>query len=1139
MASPDASSVQTVKLKVLYTFDVDSKDNHLTRWPQSIQVNTCFLDNVSQIGVVDLRTCLEAIVTASPELTSQVEMDYAVYAYDYSEDDTPLVGQGLLSKNIGEEDMEQENEAMITGRITKGLMGLLNKNAQPTLEVKLRLKPVATAVQRQRSGSVSSQDGRPSWLQNPEVALQRSASPMDTSGIENMQRMISEGGPPRDRDGYAHSRPGSRAGTPGVQQSYDQSQRQLADEYSRPSSRSAMRQPPQARRDSFSGYYSADETIEEGHARKRAKITKVNAPNKGSFNIEQQPDGLRAIAGKASSVRLHRPTPVHPPGLLNNVFSNEEPVRPPTPVPSTKATRPRGRPRKNAPSTLSAAPSVQAIQQKVDYSESAVLSPDDHRTRSVSSTPANIPSSPPVMPQQLLPRTSPVLPPMHTGSVDSGFGSGNMDDDIFGENGMVQFDDFDFNKAADVNLDLDFGQFDNQQYPPLFAGKTQIPEVQQVPTDNHHDIAQGYEPPASRAFLPPPSRPIERSQSFTPVTRPQTSMSSPKLAPAPYPRARQITEEQQKTLPKLVTRELAPIPASDPGTRKIERSQTWAPDSDALMSEALAGPDGFHNNMSRSKKRPGKEQTKARLENAIASGAMPPYCDNCGCIETPAWRRGYAKVFDCPYDDIETGLGSGDIVYKHPLTNHEDGAIKTFRGYKTDKRPEDESNGWKQICLCNPCGLWFHKQKCPRPKEKWQKAPKGKRKRNGKGPKAAKKPNAPPNPRSDAPTPASDDSSPADTDALDYDNDEDMQDMQGGEDEATEPQLPPMPRDTRASSADPPAQGLRRATKAAQEQRQIQSSPTKGGRSEADPIDVDLTPKPLRRQLFPSPDKAPSAPGSGHGSGSNPRNGALLPSFVRRSPRLTRTKDVFQISGIAGAVALTADGKENIMPELAVEHSSMSIDDLFEANGDASLLPPSTPQRRSERLLSKTPQQGFGAEVSANIQRTPNLRTPRHKQAQHPLTAALLGTAVKDVTEMTPFSRSIQDALNGAFVTPGKDKGSRKSTPHKGVSFDFPDLPSLKGSSPFSNDMPFNIAFSELPTDIQTDMTMFSTDGPIPSSPPNYLHFIDPKGNGEHISDEWSHMEEQTAKTSSYPDPTELGIAPTGTPRRSPRNNNK
>lgn len=80
MASPNGVCIQTVKLKVLYNFDADQKNNHLTRWPHSLEVNTCFIDNASQIGVIDLRTCLEAVTTASPELASPdiTDMDLCV-----------------------------------------------------------------------------------------------------------------------------------------------------------------------------------------------------------------------------------------------------------------------------------------------------------------------------------------------------------------------------------------------------------------------------------------------------------------------------------------------------------------------------------------------------------------------------------------------------------------------------------------------------------------------------------------------------------------------------------------------------------------------------------------------------------------------------------------------------------------------------------------------------------------------------------------------------------------------------------------------------------------------------------------------------------------------------------------------------
>jgi hypothetical protein len=441
------------------------------------------------------------------------------------------------------------------------------------------------------------------------------------------------------------------------------------------------------------------------------------------------------------------------------------------------------------------------------------------------------------------------------------------------------------------------------------------------------------------------------------------------------------------------------------------------------------------------------------------------------------------------------------------------------------------------------CGLWFHKQKCPRPKEKWQRVSKARRKRGGKGAaKPPKKLNGPPNPRSDAPTPASDDSSPADTstEAPDgYDQDDDLQGLDDEMTDNNEPQLPPMPRQMRANSLGPNAQGLRRAQTAQLSQRQVQSSPTKGTEHDLDHTEADLTPKPLRRQLFPSPNKPLSAPGSTHGSVQAQRL-ELLPSFVRRSPRLTKTKDVFQVPGIAGAVALTADGKENVLPEAFVDHA-MSLDDLFDMVEDEPILPPSTPQRRSERLTSKTPQRSFGNELSSNALRSPGLRTPKAKQAQHPVATALLGSVVKDVADMTPFTRNVHEALHGQYIletlTPQRlKKTNKRVSPPKNVAFEFPDLPSLQGSSPSNNDNFFNVNFSELPTDIQTDLSMFSTDAPMPSSPPTFFQFINSDGENDHTIDDWGQVQDQHGVKSAYNGHGDNDIGSGQTPRRSPRN---
>ena len=189
----------------------------------------------------------------------------------------------------------------------------------------------------------------------------------------------------------------------------------------------------------------------------------------------------------------------------------------------------------------------------------------------------------------------------------------------------------------------------------------------------------------------PPRRPLSRSQSFAPPSH--ISMSSPKLAPAPMPRARQIEEERRSS-------KLSVVPASDPIGRNLHRSNTWTGDmSDFLNSDGPTGDEPRTRTGSR--KRVGKDQTRARLEAAIASGELPPYCDNCGAIETPAWRRAFRRDFDCPWDDVEISLEDGSCNFKEATEWNDDGSIKAFKGYKTTKRPEDREDEWIAISLCN------------------------------------------------------------------------------------------------------------------------------------------------------------------------------------------------------------------------------------------------------------------------------------------------------------------------------------------------------------------------------------------------------------------------------------------------------
>ncbi len=112
------------------------------------------MDETASIGVIELKTCIQAIVQCSPELLSRLGQDYTVYAYDYSEYDNPLVGQGMLSWALAAASPTpgapaQQSRQLITGRVCKNILGLFSNGVKETLEVKLRLVPVPTVLQNE------------------------------------------------------------------------------------------------------------------------------------------------------------------------------------------------------------------------------------------------------------------------------------------------------------------------------------------------------------------------------------------------------------------------------------------------------------------------------------------------------------------------------------------------------------------------------------------------------------------------------------------------------------------------------------------------------------------------------------------------------------------------------------------------------------------------------------------------------------------------------------------------------------------------------------------------------------------------------------------------------------------------------
>ncbi|KAK2028307.1 GATA transcription factor [Colletotrichum zoysiae] len=133
--------IKTMGLKVTYAF-ADSGESFLARHPELLTIRTVPIDDKLTVGMVDLKMCVQAVVKCSPELLSDVTRDFAVYAYDYSEPDEPLVGQGFLGWIVNNADGKQ-----IIGRATRNPLSVFSNGVKEILEIKLKLKPVAAMVQ--------------------------------------------------------------------------------------------------------------------------------------------------------------------------------------------------------------------------------------------------------------------------------------------------------------------------------------------------------------------------------------------------------------------------------------------------------------------------------------------------------------------------------------------------------------------------------------------------------------------------------------------------------------------------------------------------------------------------------------------------------------------------------------------------------------------------------------------------------------------------------------------------------------------------------------------------------------------------------------------------------------------------------
>ncbi|KAF1927659.1 uncharacterized protein M421DRAFT_421498 [Didymella exigua CBS 183.55] len=932
-----------MRVKVLYTFDDQNKSNCLARLPNALSIPVVSLDEDTQIGVIELKTCIQAIAAASPELTAKLGHDYTVYAYDFSEYETPLVGQGMLSWILASASPTpnapaEDSQSMVTGRVCKNILGLFSNGIKETLEVKLKLVPVPRYLQKEyvenmeRYHSLSQimPEGFDynAWSdflkENPtlgQLAQPRPNNPandshrLSTGGYEPFHQMLTRHSPsqePLQNDSFykqstnsfmsQHSRASSPANSIA-------SFRHIPyNPEPRPSSRASVRSDASTHtRQCQPDPQYIIEIQDDGPPRKRARITQATRPRNTPLTARN--DSLHKTAATASSVWLHRPIAA---SAASNLADAEMHPRAPTPRPGNRAFGTREPRRLPAPSVLRHS-SMDAGRPYISpydtgaFSTAAADSCDDERDGSPDGTPRDIPSSPPILSRHNSP--TPSSPPLPTFPqlTDSGFVSDvpmtREDDNV--EQGSTVPD------GSDPPTRSTSGAKPNG----TTKRRNQLARMEITPYDNSHKpwqevtpgpsdlLPQSYVPP-SRSFTREPYKKVAQSiESETAQTNPARSVASKAYAPG-LPRSQTLQERARQPFTDSfpfppVEQAQAPAkpgspdsimsqgsPESDAGVqvysreatpnapakrskaskpRGMPRSQTWSGAGEP-MSDAPTPSEGGELEAPRSgshAKR--KKYIKDKLEKAVATGDMPDHCHNCGEIETPTWRR--------PYTRIEYGTPEGIVIsptgivaYEVIETDPEHGGKPMYRIYRNKITPEEKAaKFYEPMNLCNPCGLWLVKNAKSRPQHMWDKS--------SKGAKAAKNRKRQPSTRSKSMCQGGDIASDAvvpPSDAV-------------GPESQVEKDMPPPSTAPRASSiaANDHIQNRdevhTNVEAEAALQRAIQSSPAGFRRTKDSSVDVDhdLTPRPTRRLLFPSPRKNGAAKSLELSEANSPTNEAV------------------------------------------------------------------------------------------------------------------------------------------------------------------------------------------------------------------------------------------------------------------------
>jgi len=973
-------------------------------------------------------------VSASPELVARLGQDYTVYAFDYSEYETPLVGQGMLSRCLAAASSTPsstafESETMVTGRVCKNLLGLFADGVKETLEVKLRLVPVPICLQTEYLASMEgSRDvsmGMPSgfdaagWSNllntNPFFPVQGSSIP-PSPAIDQATGFNGWGGSQMTGPGLQQmSRPSTPTlGLAAVNQSRPQSRASVNRRASIAQSVSSMQGNDMQNEISIE--------FEDGPAPKRARTMKANWRGPSAFATTS--DSLRVTASTAASIRNQRPSLG---GIATSNLDGDIGGRPPTPRPHSAMAR---------KSLLTRTTSL-AQEMSVHSSDGYVSQFGDGGTDGYNtspeksdrgSTPQDVPSSPPV-PRRPSPRqSSPAF-------ADSGFVSGPIDEcmteneeegqsPIEGETAAVE--SIEVPKKCGARPLLESGLLVEQVMP----GDPQLLPMRMLP----------------RPMKPPVvARPPSRSRMSK-----AGSMSSPGLAATALPS------------------EAAPPPMSMPPP-SFDRASSSVPyppsEPDRTSPELEPLPSNEEeSNTSRGKQANGpslkrKTAIQDRLARDIQAGKMPPYCRNCGDINTPTWRKTFMQIVNGnPEDRTEQELKL--IVGTEALKFDDNEKVVQYRQYKKFISTQEAIDGWQEVQLCNPCGIWLTKWTVMRPQDRWYKGVQPTRR--------SKKRNA----RELSEIPGSDAAAESNV----------------NQPEQSEPPAPqPRPRRSRTSSKlqrtqstaseafgerEQSVPSMPNAEAQAALQRAIQSSPPRVVGTRHSPIELEEE-QATCRLIFPSPRRA------GHQKLLDAPSIVVDP--IKATPIIT--VPVVDLSMIDPELIAASNDKENVAPVLSATDEE-NLSNFFDGLIEGSLSPfrlPRTPKSAKSAQASRTPTSSTRKRLALTPGDFMNIsRMAGHPGTPSPSRLASSGMMLTAEAEMTPFTRHLTQLLADA-----NDGGDGQNQFHGDlggldVNFEF-DASSMDGMVLDGQDAGNMFTFSDFSTE-GTAVKASSTIGSVTES---------------------------------------------------------